>query len=276
MKHSYIAFILLLFASPISASGQEILDNAASFRAEYKFHYQKDSTEEGYYSDIYYLDVCESGRAFFYSRATQYRDSLTQALIEQGKNVYEVRDMAKHAKQGLKWYIDKQYANNLYKYYNKFITRCMDATDQLDIPQWKILGDTITINGHLCHKAEASVGGRVWQAWYAPDIPVNDGPWLLWGLPGLILYAQDSNKYFMFRCTDYGTLPQKYHVFLSSDNKLSTSVKMQDLLKAEILFETAPESFMETYLNTRKMGGPDPKFINLPYIPLLDPSVFKK
>ncbi len=57
---------------------------------------------------------------------------------------------------------------------------------------WKLKDDTLTVCGYLCYKAVTSFGGREWTAWYAPEITLSDGPWKLYGLPGLILKAQDS------------------------------------------------------------------------------------
>ena len=65
--------------------------------------------------------------------------------------------------------------------------------------EWLILSDTIQINGHTCKKATANVRGRQWTAWFAEELPMPYGPWLLGGLPGLILCAEsdDIHKFHM-------------------------------------------------------------------------------
>jgi GLPGLI family protein len=63
---------------------------------------------------------------------------------------------------------------------------------------WKILPDTASIGGIRCQKAETAMGGRNWEAWFAPSIPVADGPYKFNGLPGLILQVYDKKKYWQF------------------------------------------------------------------------------
>jgi GLPGLI family protein len=59
---------------------------------------------------------------------------------------------------------------------------------------WKINKDTTNISGISCMKAVANFEGRNWIAWFAPDLPFQNGPWKLNGLPGLIISAYDEKK----------------------------------------------------------------------------------
>lgn len=65
---------------------------------------------------------------------------------------------------------------------------------------WQLVeGDSI-VCGYPCHKAQTTFRGRIWTAWYTLDLPYNDGPWKLCGLPGLILHAYDHKRQFIFDC----------------------------------------------------------------------------
>ena len=197
MKRIYIALELMIV--PLCSFAQDILDNVAHYRAEYSYLYKKDSTKTGYYKDIYYLDICKSGHSYFYSRAANYKDSVKTALFAQGEHWAEVAERIRPLPSGLKWNLDKRFVEGKYHYTNRLSIHFYRAIEDLQMPQWELQPDTLTIGGWLCHKAVATVGGRVWEAWYTPQIPINDGPWLLWGLPGLIVYAKDSKGYFKFR-----------------------------------------------------------------------------
>lgn len=65
-------------------------------------------------------------------------------------------------------------------------------------PEWEISDETKEILGYQCFKATADYRGRRWTVWFAPEIPVQDGPWKLCGLPGLILEAVDNHREFHF------------------------------------------------------------------------------
>ena len=65
-------------------------------------------------------------------------------------------------------------------------------------PEWIITDETKEIIGYQCFKATTNYRGRVWTAWFTPEIPLQDGPWKLCGLPGLILEAEDNHNEYHF------------------------------------------------------------------------------
>ena len=64
--------------------------------------------------------------------------------------------------------------------------------------RWEIKGDTISVLGYICSKATCDFGGRSYNAWFTQNIPINEGPYKFYGLPGMILKIEDSEKYFQF------------------------------------------------------------------------------
>ena len=84
------------------------------------------------------------------------------------------------------------------------ISRIYTYFEERSLPDWEIHPDTEEILGHSCQKATAHYGGRDWTAWFAADIPIGEGPWLLRGLPGLILKAQDAEQHYVFECAQLG------------------------------------------------------------------------
>ncbi len=81
---------------------------------------------------------------------------------------------------------DKQLVSQEY-----ILDRLFLITEDLKTPVWKIETAEKTIVGHKCRKAVNDAGA---VAWYCPDIPVNDGPGIYFGLPGLIMEVETPTK----------------------------------------------------------------------------------
>ena len=58
--------------------------------------------------------------------------------------------------------------------------------------KWTITDEQKEINGYQCKKAHLEGNSKVY-AWFTPQIPVNGGPYIFHGLPGLVL---ESDSYF--------------------------------------------------------------------------------
>ena len=74
--------------------------------------------------------------------------------------------------------------------------------ESLEKPNWVITDETDIILGFPCIKATTNFRGREWIACFTPDIPVQEGPWKLYGLPGLILKAYDSKRHYFYEAKD--------------------------------------------------------------------------
>lgn len=80
--------------------------------------------------------------------------------------------------------------------YNSYVDniRCNQNIDQMH--QWQMIEETDAILGYVCQKACLTYAGRDYTAWFTTEIPINDGPWKFWGLPGLILKVVDKEEQF--------------------------------------------------------------------------------
>lgn len=80
---------------------------------------------------------------------------------------------------------DEVYMN---KYFQKYIL------DNINI-NWEIFYDSSSIIlNYKCFLAKTTFRGRMYHAWFTPDIKFNGGPWKFKDLPGLILKIYDSNR----------------------------------------------------------------------------------
>ncbi len=80
------------------------------------------------------------------------------------------------------------------------LARTYSITHPLPRYQWKVSPDSREIMGLKTYKA--TIGDSI-TAWFCPTIPVQDGPALYNGLPGLILDLEDTNS--IYSCTSINT-----------------------------------------------------------------------
>lgn len=70
--------------------------------------------------------------------------------------------------------------------------------EKLPFQEWQLQDETAEVMGYKCQKASCYFKGRNYTAWFTMDIPINDGPYKFYGLPGLILKIEDTDKLFRF------------------------------------------------------------------------------
>ncbi|AZQ65644.1 GLPGLI family protein (plasmid) [Flammeovirga pectinis] len=84
-----------------------------------------------------------------------------------------------------------------YIYNLGYITNCSFTENYNDL-KWTITNNTKNINGFYCIQATTTYGFYEIEAWFTPEIPVSDGPYLFAGLPGLIISLNDQNNMHSF------------------------------------------------------------------------------
>mgnify|MGYP000765333872 CR=1 FL=1 len=113
---------------------------------------------------------------------------------------------------------------------NNYISICGDyfennrpwQYEERDVETEWVLQDSLkNINGYVCSLAHTEFRGRTWSVWYAPEIPVNMGPWKFNGLPGLILWAADSNLDFVFECQTISQQPEPIELNIYESRNVS-------------------------------------------------------
>lgn len=137
------------------------------------------------------------------------------------------------------------------------------VSDTLMPIKWIIKPEKKIIAGLECQKAHAFVRGRDYSAWFCPKIPINTGPWKLYGLPGLILEAYDSTGEitFSFQGLEY---PMKNPMLLTnptfkrsqkiiSYNEYIEQRKKQIALEKRGLREMSPSG--EIVISTERENG---------------------
>lgn len=202
-----VLYTLLFVFTPFFIQSQEKVGEA-QYRAVYEFSYktEPDQTEFAI-TDLMYLDIGNK-ISQFYSRHEQVRDSVKHDLLDKGFSAMEVNEVRKGYKKGTTpVYLmrqDEQQTRVITEYlYSGFM-----YDERMHVIGWSIDEDeNIDISGYNCHKATAACFGRDWIVYFTPEIPFNNGPFKLWGLPGLIVRAFDVDRYFLYEMKGFQHLP---------------------------------------------------------------------
>jgi GLPGLI family protein len=116
---------------------------------------------------------------------------------------------------------------------------------------WRITEERKSIGIYECIKAVSQpFRGRVYEAWFAPAIPISNGPWKLGGLPGLILEAADQSGEVAFVFEKLVLNPEEsYPVY----NAFADSPKPHITWEQYVRMSQEKERKMEKFINSK--GG---------------------
>lgn len=145
-------------------------------------------------------------------------------------------------------------------------------SETLPVQNWVVADETQTVAGYLCQKATCQFRGREYTAWFSMDIPINNGPWKLGGLPGLILKAYDKDKLYSFECVGIENHKQKFPVKMNKafEQYMKTDRKKLWKYKKEVQEDYLKVSLAATGRGSIRFSATDPLYRErqLPYIPL--------
>jgi GLPGLI family protein len=224
---------------------KEQLDTGV-YRSIYHFSQQITNSETGhifFQTDSMALDF---GRNFsvYYDWNKARRDSIGRAKTGgMDITVFHMKtdpeyDMVEYKETQGEYFVNSPKGENSEIYKNRLKNEVIsvDVTDleafkcveQLNPQDWQFTTDTLTVLGYPCQKATASFRGREYEAWFSPEIPIKEGPWKLFGLPGLILKVVVDNGLFSFEAIGLENLEE---VYISMDKDSYANCTRQQFAK---------------------------------------------
>lgn len=223
-------FSLLLIAT---------LANAQNKRFIYEYRFIPDSTNvSDVKSEMMNLDVSDEGSQF-YSYDKYSSDSLRRAEIRKmASSGGAISISADTGKGSVKYKISKKYPTYNVFFHNRVLLDNYKVAEERKI-NWKISSEKQKVGEWNTQKAEADFGGRHWTAWFASDIPIQDGPYKFHGLPGLIVKLEDKTKSHVFNLQGVKNI-EELSKDIISDKNISINQKQYDKLISD--FEKDPTS----------------------------------
>lgn len=108
----------------------------------------------------------------------------------------------------------------------------MEYVENIPTFKWELLSDKKTIAGYSCQKALTSFRGRTYEAWFASQIPIKEGPYKFAGLPGLILKITDTQSHYSYTCIGIQKPKKKTPiVFWKWDTQKANREKLNSMIK---------------------------------------------
>ena len=260
-----IILTLIILSFPIGVSAQEkVFLEPALLECRYLETVEADTVAHRMVPDTMVLQIGRNTSAFF-SKDRVFVDSLRQtrngfnkwiALMRQYLNEGHYQDLLSN--DGAYYYLD-------YPEKGRVLVRTevngkgVAYEEEREAIAWEFRDSVITVLGFECHLAEADFRGRHWLAWYTLEVPVSQGPWMLWGLPGLICEAYDDQRHYCYTLVSLTPDPAREIVLFnwkkSYEKKSRFEIYEAMSNNAELLREDARQSGMGGWSNPGMAPG---------------------
>lgn len=222
MKRVIIVLFILALLINISIAAQT--DASATIECMYRYRYVCDTTavtmatdgtaatgDSTKISTNHFLLYCGGTKSLFFSYDYMLSDSVFTANRNAGNPSYA----GYTGNLGIPLRIYKNFAATTVEMWDKIGMEWFKMEENTPDFKWQIADERKDIEGYRVQKATCRFRGRNYEAWFAADVPVADGPWKFCGLPGLIFEVYD--------------IPCQYHYRLTGIRKKNNTIKPLDV-----------------------------------------------
>ncbi len=236
----------------------------AEIKVSYDYPHKHLKTDaKAYDTEHKMLLLVNSGYSKFFSPRTEFLDSLISTPA--GKAVHDKMmsvGVKKAIETGDHSYVPtKQGSLYVFKNRGDSIVTVYDKAGMFDQGYyseplaemvWKV-GDSVkTVLGYECVMAETDYHGRHWTVWFTLDIPIQDGPWKLCGLPGLILEAYESTGQHQFIAT--GIQSSNQEIVPIYNPKKYDKMNRKDMLRGMRQYLTNGATMVNAFISNTPSG----------------------
>jgi len=167
----------------------------------YRLTYQPDSANSAKRTEVLYLLLGKT-LSKFQSRGEQAFDSILTVYdgvsVNQTNASISTSQLITLARSRFHYTIYKLAASRQVYHYDRISTTHYRYEEPANSLNWTITPAMATVAGYACQRATASYGGRQWEAWFTREVPVSEGPYKFYGLPGLIVKVSDTRQHYVF------------------------------------------------------------------------------
>jgi GLPGLI family protein len=211
MKHALRVSLIIMLSfgwcvEKISAQDSASVDYA-NLLLTYMMEYKQDSTNLEHARGEEMLLFVGNHSTLFMGYNSAKNDTLLKVAVDKGRQGVDAQTVtdfvaASVSRTPHKYKIYKNTRKNKIIYQDFNLDGQFYYEEPMNTLQWKIVPNSEKkFLSYTVQKAVTYYGGRTWEAWFTPEIPISDGPYKFHGLPGLIVKLQDTMKHYSFTLT---------------------------------------------------------------------------
>ena len=213
------------------------------------------------------MDI-KNNQSLFISESKLLRDSLTNVLRQQG--ITEIKKSKKDKSEFPKLPNGKSIQPTFFDYFiiKNREDKSVNFVESIGSKQvyyqedrkmdWEISSQVSEFNGNKIQKATMNFGGRIWTAWFAPEIKIADGPYKFSGLPGLILKLEDDKGDYRFSFVKKINIEKAFSETIKPDARKSTRINFQGdkaSVRMEMVNKKDPEINFDSFNRMNQRNG---------------------
>lgn len=209
MRLLFLAAGGLLPLASLAQTAPALPPDQARVECLYRLTYRPDSTAEATRAEQFRLRL-GSKVSCFESKAQLFFDSATTAAFARAEALGGPDKVVELNLNGTPTSsFVTRFKEKIYKVPTASVVAVYDAIgttryvyqEPASLFTWVVAPTTATVAGYACQRATTTFGGRTWEAWFTRAVPLADGPYKFYGLPGLIVKVGDTRGHFVFELT---------------------------------------------------------------------------
>lgn len=228
----------------IAITGISFWTKAQTQRFIYDVVYKKDAATDLLSKENFHLDI-DSKSTMYYQRDFFVADSLINNNIPFPKGV----------KLNTSSIVYHNIGDDHYDEYDLMENTVLKLQTQ-ESQQWKLENESKKVKDLTLQKATTTFGRRNWTAWFAKEIPLQEGPYVFHGLPGLIIELYDDKKNYKFELVKSVKLEKiPNNQFIGMAKQMSVPVTWEKYKSTKLAYYESPVNFIKNAMSTSNSDG---------------------
>lgn len=237
MKYLLYIFLIVLSLDQLYAQKEFPTD----FKVEYEVTYQIDSLHpDDSQTEKMYLFTGSDYGVFVNKSRAEAEEKLKEFQQKYGANVQIKFGVNNLSSTDLNKAVFKDFKNQEVKVLQELSDKEYVYPETAAVNNWEIGDETKEIAGYMAQKATIHFAGRDYEAWFTMEVPIQDGPYVFYGLPGLVVELYDTQDHYHFTLKTVEKLaePKVWTLPKTKEKTKQEMAKMQSKLAENALLSS--------------------------------------